>query len=165
MNKPETSSEHLYELLKDFHSAMLVSRSSAGDMHARPMAVAELRAGADAYFVTGIDSPKVAEIKANPVVMLIFQSAYQFASVHGRVSVVRDQALVDRLWQEAWKVWFPQGKTDPAIALLKFEAEQGEYWDNSGVQGLKYAFQAIKAYAKGEKLKPDDAAQHAKISL
>lgn len=50
--------EHLYDLLKDFDTAMLVTKSADGHMHARPMAVAELRADADAYFVTGIDSPK-----------------------------------------------------------------------------------------------------------
>ena len=53
---------------------------------------------------------------------------------------------------------------DPSIALLKLDAEQGEYWDNAGVQGLKYAFEAIKAYAKGETPAADDR-QHAKVDL
>ncbi len=71
---PTDRREHLYDLLKDFDTAMLVTRSADGHMHARPMAVAEMRPDADAYFVTGIDSPKVAEIKANPDVTLTFQS-------------------------------------------------------------------------------------------
>jgi general stress protein 26 len=92
--------EHLYDLLKDFDTAMLVTRSADGHMHARPMAVAEMRPDADAYFVTNIDSPKVAEIHANPSVTLTFQSSTQFASLSGRATVVRDQALVDRLYKE-----------------------------------------------------------------
>ncbi len=66
--------KHLYDLLKDFDTAMLVTQSADGHMHSRPMAIAELRADSDAYFVTSIDSPKVDEIKANPSVTLTFQS-------------------------------------------------------------------------------------------
>lgn len=163
-NKTESRAEHMYDLLNDFDIAMLVTRSNGGHMHARPMAVAELRRDSDAYFVTSIESPKVDQINANPNVTLTFQSSNQFASVCGRVTVVRDQALVDRLWKEAWKVWFPKGKTDPTISLLKFEAQHGEYWDNAGAQGLKYAFEAAKAYVKGETPKADQK-QQAKVEL
>ncbi|MDQ3261454.1 MAG: pyridoxamine 5'-phosphate oxidase family protein [Pseudomonadota bacterium] len=164
MDKQLERREHLYDLLKDFDTAMLVTRSADGQMRARPMAVAELHADADAYFVAGIDSPKVTEIEANPIVTLTFQSPNQFASVSGQAAVVRDQALVDRLWSEAWKVWFPKGKTDPAISLIKFNAHAGEYWNNAGAQGLKYVFEAAKAYVKGETPKPDEK-QHGKVDL
>ena len=156
--------EHLYDLLKDFDTAMLVTRSSDGHMHARPMAVAEMRPDADAYFVTGIDSPKVAEINANPGVTLIFQSKTQFASVSGRATIVRDKALIDRLYKEDWKIWFPEGKSDPSISILKFNAQDGEYWDNAGAQGLKFLFRAATAYVKGEEPKEDEK-QHAKVDL
>ncbi len=82
----------------------------------------------------------------------------------GTATVVRDQALIDRLWSEAWKLWFPAGKTDPAIAMIKFEAREGEYWDKAGAEALKYVFEAIKAYAKGEKPKSDEK-QHGKVAL
>jgi general stress protein 26 len=156
--------KHLYEMLKDFDTAMLVTHSPDGHMHARPMAVAELEPDGDAYFVTGIDSPKVAEIEAEPRVTLTFQSSRQFATVCGRVKVVRDRALLDRLWKEAWKVWFPKGKDDPEISLLKFDAEHGELWDNAGARGVKYAVEAIKAYAKGERPEPDPD-RHARVDL
>lgn len=164
MGQSTQPQEHLYEMLKDFDTAMLVTRSADGRMHARPMAVAELAPNADAYFVTGIDSPKVAEIEADPHVTLTFQSSAQFATISGRVTVVRDRALLDRLWKEAWKVWFPKGKEDPQISLLKFDAEQGELWDNAGTRGVKYAFEAAKAYAKGERPKTDPN-QHRRVDL
>jgi general stress protein 26 len=156
--------EQLYELLKEFDNAMLITHPPLGAIHARPMAVAELRPDADAYFVTAIDSPKVAEIEANPDVTLTFQSDNQFAAVYGRATVVRDRALLDRLWKEPWKVWFPQGKDDPSVALLKFDAERGEYWDNSGAEGLKYVFSAAKAYVSGETPKTDEK-QHGRVRL
>jgi general stress protein 26 len=142
--------EHLYDLLKDFDTAMLVTRAVDGNLHARPMAVAELRADADAYFVTSIDSPKVAEIDADADVLLTFQNERQYAALYGRLNIVQDRQLIERLWKEAWKVWFPRGKSDSSIALLRFDAERGEFWDNAGTRGIEYAFEAAKAYVRGE---------------
>jgi general stress protein 26 len=148
--------EHLYQLLEGFDTAMLVTRGADGHLHARPMAVAELRADADIYFVTSIDSPKVAEIYADADVLLTFQSASQYAAVYGRVNVVRDRDLIRRLWKEPWKVWFPRGRDDPSIALLRFDADHGEFWNQAGMRGVRYAFEAAKAYFKGETARPGD---------
>jgi general stress protein 26 len=146
---------HLYDLLGGFDTAMLVTRSADGHLHARPMRVAELRADADAYFVTSIDSPKVAEIHADADVLLTFQGANQYAAVYGRVNVVREPALIERLWSDSWKTWFPRGKSDPAIALLRFDAEHGEFWNDSSERGVRYAFEAKKAYMTGEPPRAD----------
>lgn len=155
--------EHLYDLLKDFDNAMLVTHSE-GRMHARPMAVADLRRDADAYFFTHRGSPKVGEIADDSNVTLTFQAGRQFASVYGRISAVSDRALVEKLWKEPFKIWFPGGKNDPDLVVLRFEAESGEYWDNAGMGGLKYAFEAAKAYVSGEKPAVDDKV-HGKVSL
>lgn len=156
--------ERLYDLLKDFDTAMLVTRAADGHMHARPMAVAELNPDADAYFVTGIDSPKAAEINAESTVTLTFQSSNQYASVSGRAEIVRDRALIERLYKEGWKVWFPGGRNDPSISLIRFMAQDAEYWDNAGAQGLKFVYNAAKAYIKGD-TPEEDIKQHAKVDL
>ena len=153
----------LYEVVNDFDVAMLVTQS-ANAIHARPMAIARLDVGMGAYLVTDINSIKVDEIGANPQAVLTFQSARRFASVRGELTVLRDRPLIEDLWTEAWKLWFPQGKSDPNIALLKFTAHDGEYWDNAGMQGLRYVYDAAKAYVAGETPKTDGA-QHAKVRL
>jgi general stress protein 26 len=155
---------HLYDLLRDFDTAMLITRAADGHLHARPMAVAELRADADAYFVTSIDSPKIAEIEADADVLLTFQSERQFAAVYGRVNVIQDRQLIERLWQDAWKVWFPHGKDDTTIALLRFDAERGEFWDSAGTRGVQYAFEAARAYLRGDKPQVD-ADRHGRVRL
>lgn len=148
--------EHLYQLLEGFDTAMLVTRAADGHLHARPMAVAELHADADAYFVTSIDSPKIAEVYADADVLLTFQSSSRYAAVYGRVNVIRDRGLVERLWKEAWKVWFPRGKSDPSIAVLRFDADHGEFWNAAGLRGVRYAFEAAKAYVRGETPRTDN---------
>jgi len=155
--------KHLYDIIKDFRTAMLVTRSGDG-IHARPMHVAELKPDADAYSVAKIESPKVNEIESDPRVLITFQSGSEFAAIEGTASVVRDRALIDRMWSDAWKVWFPKGKDDPSICLLKVAATEGEYWDNSGLEGFKYLFEGVKAIFKGRTPQVDQS-QHAKVRL
>ena len=155
--------KNLHDLMDDFDVAMLVTHSGNA-MHARPMAIACLENGTDAYLVTDIKSLKVDEINANQHALLTFQSARKFASVRGELTVLQDRRLIEKLWKEVWKVWFPEGRSDPNIAVLKFTAQEGEYWDNAGMQGLKYVYDAAKAYVTGETLKTDNA-QHGKVHL
>lgn len=164
MDKPTNPHENLHDLLTNFDTAMMMVHSGDGHTHGRPMAIALLQENAEIYFVTNIDSPKIADIQANPTVTLTFQSSSQFASLSGRAMVVRDKPMIDDLWKEAWKLWFPKGKEDPSICLIHFSPEDGEYWNNAGAQGLKYAFEAVKAYVKGETAKTDEV-QHAKVDL
>ena len=164
MNTRVDAQSKLHDLLKNFDTAMMIVRADDGHSHGRPMAIALMQANAEAYFVSSINSPKIAAIAANPAVTLTFQSASQFASLSGRATIVRDKPMIDDLWKEAWKLWFPEGKDDPSICLIHFMPEDGEYWNNAGAQGLKYAFEAVKAYVKGVTPKSDEA-QHAKVDL
>ena len=135
MDTPTNTRENLHELLKDFHTAMMLVRSNEAYIQGRPMAIAKLEENADIFFITSIDSPKIDAIETYSSVTLTFQNASQFVS-----------------------------KDDPAICLIHFTPEVGEYWNNAGVQGMKYAFEAVKAYVKGETAKTDEL-QHAKVKL
>lgn len=77
---------------------------------------------------------------------------------------MRDRALIDRLWQEDWRLWFPEGKDDPSLCLLKVSAERGEYWDNSGVEGFRFLFEGMKAILQGRTAQKD-AGENAKVDL
>lgn len=156
--------QNLYDLVSDFDIAMLVTHSGSR-LHARPMTVAHLdEEMRNAYLITDIHSIKVDEITANPSVLLTFQDAKRFASISGELEVVLDRALIEKMWKETWTVWFPKGKSDPSIALLKFTPHEGEFWDNAGIQGMKFVFSAVKAFITGDKIKLDSD-QHSKVSL
>lgn len=155
--------QHLYDLASSFKTAMLVTLTPAGTLHARPMAVAELKPDADAYFSTSLDSSKITEIEMNPKVLVTFQADSRFAAIEGTAEIIRDPAEIARLWSEDWRLWFPKGKEDPSLCLLKVSAEQGEYWDNSGLEGLKFRFEALRACLAGrvpEKTEAQNANVH-----
>ncbi|MBU3620912.1 pyridoxamine 5'-phosphate oxidase family protein [Polynucleobacter sp. CS-Odin-A6] len=159
----KTKENNLYEVLKDFDEAMLATHS-ATRIHARPMKIARLDENMTTYLLTDQNSIKVDEITANSHAVLIFQGARKFATVNGELVVDDDRTLIETMWKETWKVWFPLGKSDPNIALLKFTAHEGEFWDSTGIQGLKYIYAAAKAYVAGERPKLDSE-QHSKVSI
>lgn len=152
--------EHLEKLIGKFDTAMLVTRSADGGMRARPLAIARTLEDGNLYFATAADSPKVDEIAADPHVNVTMQDGGRYVSLSGLARLVRDRGLVERLWSEPWKVWFPQGKDDPSLRVLVVEPTEAAFWDNSGAHGLKYMFEAAKAYVTGTQPRSDDDESH-----
>lgn len=156
--------EHLYEMLKDFSTAMLITTDADGFQNARPMSIAELKPDVAMYFSAQRGSPKVKAIAANPAALVTFQSASEYASLSGKATIVNDRALIERLWSESWRVWFPGGKEDPDLILIRFDPSTAEYWDNCGAEGLKYMFEGLKAYLQGRQPAVDPEI-NAKVTL
>ncbi len=157
--------EHFRKLLQQFHTAMLIT-TGGGELRARPMAIAKVEDDGRVWFLTGAETAKVHEIENETRVLLTCQndrSAY--LSLGGRADLVRDHAKIAELWQEPYRVWFPQGKDDPSIELIVVRPEQGEFWDNEGFNKLDYLFQTAKAYVTGTTPEIDEGKQHGRVQL
>ena len=44
--------------------------------------------------------------------------------------MVQDAARIAELWSGRLKAWFPDGKKDPDLALLRVRVDRAEYWDS-----------------------------------
>jgi general stress protein 26 len=161
----EEDRKHLAELVKDFRTAMLVTCNEAHEMHARPLTIAEAHDDSTLYFPTGADSGKVAAVEAMPHVNVTMQEGSKFVSLAGMARISQDRALIERLWSDTWKLWFPDGKDDPNIAIVIVEPHSAEYWDNSGTKGIRYMFSAAKAALSSEQPTRAEHDQHAKVNL
>lgn len=51
-----------------------------------------------------------------------------FAHVHGTLRPVDDRAVVERLWNPIIASWYRDGKDDPDLQLIRFDAERAEIW-------------------------------------
>jgi general stress protein 26 len=156
--------KQLYDIIKDFRTAMLISHKLDGSFRARPMAVAKMKTDGEAYFLASVDASLLKEIEANPNVLLTFQSTGEFACIEGVAHVLQDKTLIAQLWSEALKAWIPKGKADPALCILKISGTQGEYWDASILQGFKHLFVGMSRLAKQQR-HAADSAEHGKVKL
>ena len=139
--------QHLIEIIKRFEAAIVLTRDPEGGRHGRPMAVVAVEDNGDIYFVTDLGSAKVAEIKDDNDVVLTFQSGNRFAIVEGPSEVIVDQTLVDKYWQESWRLWFPEGRQDWRLCLIRVTPARGEYWDRGGLESVRFVFDAARALA------------------
>ena len=141
----------LKEKIKDVRIAMLTTQEQDGDFHTRPMATHEVDNEGYMWFFTYEDSNKVAEIRNNPKVALGFSdtSSDLYVSTSGSAEIVNDQAKIDDLWDDFLKTWFPNGKDDPRLVLLKVSTHAGEYWDRPGGK-MMTLFEMAKGALTGE---------------
>jgi general stress protein 26 len=153
------------EMLERFETGMLCTNQPDGTLRARPMAVAEVQDNGDVLFVAGLGSAKIEEVLKDPGVVVTFQSRSRYHSLSGRAEFVADEAAVERVWRPEWKAWFPEGKDDPRLVLLHVRATEAEYWDESGMRGVRFAFEAAKAALKGKRAHPSDVEEHGHVTL
>jgi general stress protein 26 len=134
MNDRQDHIRKLAELIRDVDIAMLATTTPEGRLVSRPMGTQEVEFDGDLWFATGADSGNVAEISANPRVNVAYASPHKniYVSVAGRASIVDDRAKIEELWSPAMKLFFPAGKDDPNLRLLRVEAETAEYWEGPG---------------------------------
>ncbi len=59
--------------------------------------------------------------------------------MHGTLTLDNDRAVIDRLWNRFVAAWYQGGKTDPELALLRFDPDRGEIWQDASsvVAGIK----------------------------
>lgn len=156
----------LQGLLSDFSTAMLVTHQGTSGLHARPMAIAELEDSCVIWFITAKESGKVHEIEDDTNVSVICQKDHStYLSVYGSATLEQDRTHIERVWKEPFKVWFPSGKDDPNIALIRVDPHHAEYWDNSGFHKIQYLLKAAGACLTGTQPKIEEGQEHGRVQL
>ncbi len=81
-----------------------------------------------------------------------------FACLAGTIRVDDDRAMIDKLWSRPVEAWFPGGKDDPNLTLLRFDIADAELWE---------ADVSLVGFAKmllGKKIDPSEEGSHARTS-
>jgi general stress protein 26 len=160
----ENDLEKLRELVKAIDFCMLTTIDEGGDLHSRPMSSnGDIDEDGDLWFFTNASSHKVSEIAKLPKVNVSFADPdnQRYISVSGTAQLVRDRAKIDELWRPEFKMWFPEGKNDPEIALLRVTLEKAEYWDSPS-STIGYALSFVSSLVTG---KEPDLGENRKVNL
>jgi len=163
---PEDNSfARLREVMDGLRTAILMtsSQEDSQKLHGRPMSIAAFEDDNSCWFFTSIDSPKVQEAKADSEGYVICQDSARQVVMRGHIGITKDRAKIDKYWSKGVEIWFPEGKDDPRLCLMRFVVQEAEYWDLSGTKKLRYYLEAAKAFVKGET--PEAVAgQHGKVA-
>jgi general stress protein 26 len=156
--------QKLRELVKDIDFCMLTTIDEDRDLHSRPMSVnGEIDPDGDLWFFTSASSHKVSEIAKSPKVNVSFADPdnQHYVSISGTAELITDRAKIDELWKPEFKMWFPNGKDDPDVALLRVNLEKAEYWDSPS-STIAYALNFVSSVVTG---KEPDQGENRKLEL
>lgn len=66
------------------------------------------------------------------------------ACIHGELSIDPDRERIEKYWNPVVAAWYPNGKTDPHLTLIRFDGEDGRVWV-SETGALGFGYQVLKA--------------------
>jgi general stress protein 26 len=160
--QPTADLEKLGELIDGIEIAMLTTHAADGSMVSRPLQTLELDRGGELVFFTSATSRKVDELVHHRDVNLAYANPAKqiYVSVRGTARIDRDRATIDALWSPVQKIFFPKGKDDPDLVVLRVRVRDAAYWESAG-NFVARALDFAQGMLSGE---PRDLGRHGKLS-
>ena len=146
--------EHFWKKLAD--SPFVMIGPIDGGAHSEPLTAQLDKDQVDTlFFFIGKDN----RLASGGKVMAQFVSKGHdfFACLSGNARVDNDFAMIDKLWSKQVEAWFPGGKDDPNLALLRVDIDDAEMWeaDMSLTGKVKMLF--------GGTVNPSEEGSHARV--
>lgn len=118
--------------LARFEPAVLLTSAGLGAIHV-PVDGAAAAAGRTLWFLADARSLLEWESHRRHVVTLGFHSPDErvYLTVSGHTEVVTDHDIAAALWRPAFKRWFSGGSADPRLLLVRFAADDAQFYETS----------------------------------
>lgn len=133
-----------------------------GRIDSRPMTTLDIDEHGNVWFFTSRQTD-LGQPGSPDQVTLIYSEpkSNSYLSVAGRAEIVHDEKKKEELWSFMSKAWFPGGKDDPDLVMLRVTTEEAAYWDSSSSSMVVF-FSMLKAVVTGDT--PDEG-DHGKLDL
>jgi general stress protein 26 len=157
ISEKEVAVKKFKELVKDVSVCMFTTVDDHNNLYSRPMSTVNIDDEGNAWFFTNEFSETIQEVSKDNNVHLIYAHPAKnvYVTVKGSCTVILNRKKIDELWTPLLKAWFPNGKEDPKLCLVKVVTEEASYWNsNSGSMGVY--FKMLKAIANREKYQEKD---------
>ena len=126
----------------------LVGRSPA--QHFQPMTAFCEPDNGQIWFFSRSDTDLARAVAEGADAMFVVQAKDQGfqACVGGRLAQQVDRARIEQYWGPIVAAWYPDGKDDPRLTLLRFDLSDAQVW-LSETNPLAFGFQIAKANVTG----------------
>jgi general stress protein 26 len=137
-------------LIREIETALCTSVNPDGSLHTRPVQTLEARDEGIVSFFTDWHSAKVAEFEQDGRVALSYADREKrtYVAIGGRARLFRDASHAERIWSLEQRAYYPDGPTDPRLAILQVTIERAEYWIAS--HAISYLVAAARAAVTGK---------------
>jgi general stress protein 26 len=109
---------------------VMLGLNGSAEAHGQPMTAQFEGEGGPLWFFTTKDNGLVQALQESQEAIANYVSKGHdlFASVHGTLSVDRNEATIDRLWNPHVAAWYEGGREDPKLALLRLDTTKAMLW-------------------------------------
>ncbi|MDB5257746.1 MAG: ral stress protein [Chitinophagaceae bacterium] len=123
--------QKIQELVEAANVCLFATELTQAPLSVRPMSTSKVDEEGHIWFFSKKDSDKNEHILEDDQVQLLYSnnSSSEYLSLYGHAEIIRDRNKIEELWTPIVKAWFPEGKEDPSITLLKVTPQEGHYWD------------------------------------
>lgn len=152
----------LKSMVDDIRFCMYTTYTN-GRIESRPMTTLEIDEEGNVWFFTNRNTEIGESSNQGEPVTLIYSEPKNntYISVSGNAEIVESEAKKDELWNPMSKAWFPEGKEDPNLVVLKVTTEEAAYWDATSSKMVVF-FSMVKAVLTGT---TPDGGDHGKLDL
>lgn len=135
----------LWKEIADVHIVM-IGLTGGEPQHLQPMAAFPDEENGAVWFFTNASTDLRRDAAGGHAATLCVMSADKKFQACALGQLRRDQnrAKIDEFWSPYVSAWFPGGKDDPDLALMRFDPDEARVWlSTSGALG--FAYQIVKA--------------------
>jgi general stress protein 26 len=137
----------LWDEIDGVHAVMLGSPDHA--QHMQPMAPHSAREERAIWFYTKKSSDIARAAERGGVVHLCLVTDDYQACLNGNLTTTYSRDHVDRYWSTLVEAWYPGGKDDADLTMLRFAPHTAAIWASTG-STLKFGWEIAKAISAGE---------------
>ena len=135
--------ERLWKDIKKRGGTGMLGLTHSGD-HFQPMTAFPEPETGQIWFFTRKDTDLAKEIGDSSKAMFVFQDDKLQACIGGTLSIDHDPARIEKYWNPVVAAWYPDGKDDPQLTLLRMKCSDAEVWlSDDGV--IKFAWEVAAA--------------------
>lgn len=116
---------------------MMLGLDGVEDGQVRPMTAQVDGDHGPIWFFAGRNSDFIRALGQShrAIATFVSKSHDLFASVRGSLTLDNDRAVIDRFWNRYIAAYYPDGKDDPNLALVRLDAERAEIWESASSLG------------------------------
>lgn len=140
---PNELRERLFHEVKKRRTGML---GLVGASHMQPMTAFCEDEGGPIWFYCRKDNHLLRDAGQGKPAMfcLVTDDDHFIACVGGDLREDHNRERIERFWNPVAGAWFPEGRDDPALTLLRLDPHEAHVWVGAG-NPLRFGFEVVKA--------------------
>ncbi|QBX55009.1 pyridoxamine 5'-phosphate oxidase [Nocardioides seonyuensis] len=146
--------ELVAEIMEKTRIAVLTYVDDVGRLVSVPLGTQDFDDPGTVWFITELDTDKVAAIRQRPAVNVAYASDKGWVSLAGNAEVSEDRAKLEELWDPSVSAFMKGDAQDPNNGLIKVTADTAEYWENPGKAAM--VVKLVKGLVSDDKAEDED---------